>query len=413
MLILFGFPSIKHQKERSDIMNDIMNDTYFKQFVRARRYKESSIKFHRMGLQAYSDFIGKTPTEIIKEAIREEEDGKRMNFRKIKGYFIDFVENLSKKGYSPQTISNRVNSVKTFYHEHDVMTPPRLKLPTSKENPALKKIPSKKDIFKAIKHTNRRNEAIILLMASSGLASAEIRNLKYKDFIKAVEHDLNDLTGNEKLDLTKIQSRLQDKDVVGQWHVIRQKTGMDYITFSTPESILAILDYLKDNHNNNKSVKTMEDYLFSANGNKMKGSTFDDAFQAINDRCGFGKSGYQRFFRSHNLRKFFTNALHNAGMDSNRIEWLLGHKLKKTAASYFKMDVESMKKEYMKYMDAVIIQETKVKIIETEEYKHLISQLMQKQEDIQRLDEEMSLIRGLLSDQNFVVEYWNTMMANI
>ncbi|MEQ8199289.1 MAG: tyrosine-type recombinase/integrase, partial [Clostridiaceae bacterium] len=225
-----------------------------------------------------------------------------------------------------------------------------------------------------------------LLMASSGLASAEIRNLKYKDFIKALEHELKDLTGDERFDLTKIQSRLQDKDVVGQWHVIRQKTEMDYITFSTPESIFAIIEYLKNNENNNKYLKSMEDYLFSVNGNKMKGNTFDEAFQAINDRCGFGKSGYQRFFRSHNLRKFFTNALYDAGMDSYRVEWLLGHKLEKTAGSYFKMDIESMRKEYMKHMDALIIIENNL---------NRNNQYMAEKEKVE-------LIESLLSNNQFI-----------
>ena len=64
-----------------------------------------------------------------------------------------------------------------------------------------------------------------------------------------------------------------------------------------------------------------------------------------------------------------------------RIEWLLGHKLKKTAASYFKMDVKLDEKGIYEIHGCCDNTRTKVKIIETEEYKHVISQLMQKQEE--------------------------------
>ena len=188
-------------------------------------------------------------------------------------------------------------------------------------------------------------------MASSGMGSAEIRSLKYKNFIMAIEEVTNDLTESEKMDLFKIRSVLKNKTVFGTWRIIRIKTSIPYITFSTPESLQAIIDHLIYQQQCNKPLMSLNDYLFSVNGNKMKANTLTEIFQHLNDRCGFGKVGSQRLFVSHNLRKFTANTLIDNGMEFYRVEWLLGHALPSTQASYYKMNLDVMKKEYTKYED--------------------------------------------------------------
>ncbi len=99
-------------------------------------------------------------------------------------------------------------------------------------------------------------------MASSGMGSAEIRSLKYKHFINSIEEVSKELTLEEKLDIFKLQSIMQDKRIFGTWHIIRQKTSIPYVTFSTPESIQAIIDYLINQIHCNKPIRSLDDYLF-------------------------------------------------------------------------------------------------------------------------------------------------------
>lgn len=387
-----------------------MNDPYFIDFVRSRDYREATIKVHRISLRDYCNLLGKTPTQIIDEAEKEEDEGRRMKRRSIKRYFLDFVDHLKSTGNSERTIHNKVCSVKTFYHEHEIDTP-RVKTPKSSVNPALKKIPDKEDIIEALKYCNLRDKAIVLHMSSSGMASAETRNLKYSDFISAIDEYLVDLREKEKFDVVYLRNKLRKKDIVGEWRIVRQKTSMPYITFSTPESIHAILDYLCDNQKNNKGLKGFDDYIFGVNGKKMPDNTLVQIYRRINASCGFGKSGYQRFFVSHSMRRFMATSLEDAGMDRTRVRWLLGHKVTGTEGGYFKMTAEKMKQEYINHMDALSTQTTKTKTIESEEYQYLISNLNDKDQMLHKLEKrldimekEKKVIHQLLSNPEFVKE---------
>jgi site-specific recombinase XerD len=386
---------IRNNKEVKRPMADIevMGDPKFKQFIQSRRYRERSIKIHHNSLKFYTKFLGKTPTEIIDEAIKEEEDGIRMSSRKIKEYLINFVEYLTELGNAPQTIKNKINSVKTFYHEYDILTP-RIRMPKTAENPVLAKIPGKEHIIQALKHTSIRNRAMVLLMSSSGMGSGEIRSLTYNHFIQAINDVLSDLTEEEKLDIFKVQSRVKGKDIIGVWDVIRYKTKTPYITFSTPESIHALVEYLIDNQRNNNPIKSKDDYLFAVNGKPMEENTLHQIFKSINDKCGFGKQGYQRFFRSHAMRKFMGTSLFGAGMDRAKVKMLLGHTEDETNEAYFKFSVKDLKNLYFKYMDAVTIQETKTKTIKSEEYQYLTAKLLEKDETLAKVEQRLEQIEA-------------------
>lgn len=160
--------------------------------------------------------------------------------RKIRRYFTEFVDYLVEIGNAPQTIKNKVNWVKTFYKEYGIETP-RVKTPRNKINISLKKVPDKEVIYEALKHTNLRNKAIITLMASFGMGAAEIRSLQYKHYIIAIQEAIKDLEEKEIINLSKIKEKLINNKVFRTWHIVRQKTSIPYITFSTPESIEAIL----------------------------------------------------------------------------------------------------------------------------------------------------------------------------
>jgi len=327
---------------------EILEDHTFKDFVKAKNYKPKSVLNHKNGLLFYCNFVRKTPTEVIREAIDEQKNNVWVTDRKIRRYFTGFVDYLVEIGNAPQTIRNKVNWVKTFYKEYGIETP-KVKIPRSQHNLSLKPIPDKEVINEVLKRTTIRNRAIILLMSSSGMGAAEIRSLQYKHFTTAIEEVLTDLTDEEKMDIRKIKNILKNENVIGTWHIIRQKTSIPYITFSTLESINAIVDHLINESQLNKPIKSMEDYLFAINRKKMKQNTLTEVFQHLNDRCGLGKRGNQRLFTSHNMRKFMANTLIDKGMDFYRVEWLLGHALPPTQAAYYKMNLEVMKKEYMKY----------------------------------------------------------------
>ena len=54
------------------------------------------------------------------------------------------------------------------------------------------------------------------------------------------------------------EKRLKNQLMIPTWHITRIKTEMSYVTFSSPESLTAILDYLKTDH-----PKSLKDPLLS------------------------------------------------------------------------------------------------------------------------------------------------------
>ena len=198
-------------------------------------------------------------------------------------------------------------------------------------------------------------------MMSSGMGSSEIRELKIQDLITAFK-----LTENEALDIDEL---LQKRNEIGTWSIRRYKTGMPYITFNSPESTNAIIDYLEDKSEKYEIKK--ENYLFDHHSKKMKTRGFTTYFARLNDTCGFGYLGRQRFFRSHGLRKYFASTLKNNGMDTVDAEWLLGHKLPAVTGAYIKPDIYRLKKDYMDILPELCLEDMKTVTLESDEVKGL------------------------------------------
>lgn len=177
------------------------------------------------------------------------------------------------------------------------------------------------------------------------MGSSEIRNLTYKDFVNSVT-EYTTFKESEVLKISCMVETLSNiENIIGTWKIIRYKTSMPYITFNSPESTNAILDYLMERERENKGIKNLNDILFvSKNQQKLSAYAHQWLFRQINDKLGFGlRSPKRRFFTSHILRKMFTNALYNAGVDQLAIDWMLGHKINPVTA-YIKLTQKNLKK---------------------------------------------------------------------
>ena len=161
---------------------------------------------------------------------------------------------------------------------------------------------------------------------------------------------------------------------IGTWSIRRFKTGMPYVTFNSPESTAAIIEYLHyrtEHISPAKHIKNVDDFLFEARGTQMSLRGMSAYFERLNDRCKFGFLGRQRFFRSHGLRKFFVSTLKNHGMDTVDAEWLIGHKLHPVTGTYIKPDIYRLKKEYMDILPYLSLSDIKTITVESEDVKEL------------------------------------------
>ena len=362
---------------------DIKNDEEIQDFLRAKPRRESTEIEHLKRLGLYCNFLGKLPVELIEEAEDDEENGIRMKKRRIRKYFLEYSEHLRDKGRSQYTISNHFSSIKSFYRNSEIELP-NLTINSKSEvkRDRDESIPSKEDIRKALKHCKFKYQAIILLMSSSGMGSGEIRNLTFGDFLSAIDEFLD----YETFDVLKIAEMLNSKEnIIGSWNVHRQKQGNHYYTFSSPESIKAIIDYLIERQKKFGIIKSKEEPLFENLGKKISEYSFSKNFQRINDDADFGMSGRQRYFKSHALRKYFASTLHKNGLSQINIDWLLGHEINGVDRSYIKADPSNLKEVYLKVVEDLSIENVKVQTVTTEGYDHIIKQLDEEKKNTKKI----------------------------
>lgn len=313
-----------------------------------------------------------------------------MRKRKIRKYFLSWLDELQTKGYSRNTISSLFTSIKTFYRFFEIELP-QVTIELKKDNnKSFEKIPTKEDIKIALNYANIKYKAMILLMSSSGMGSSEIRNLTYGNFLESIKEYYKP-TKNEQFDIAQISEVLQEKrNVIPTWKINRFKTGMLYITFSTPESMEVLLVYMKSRHNE-QPFTSLDDWIFVSGGTQMSGHVLSTYFRRINDKAGFEKLKHSVFFHTHALRKFFGTTLHKKGIQRLNYDFMMGHKIDQIAEAYIKPNVDSLKREYMLCLEDLSIESVKFRRIASEEVKNIVNELNEKDRQIKEIKEEQEL----------------------
>ncbi len=74
----------------------------------------NTIRTYLNALQAYTEFTGKTPEELIDEAEQEISDGILPRKRKIKRYIIDFRKHLQENGLADKSVQGYLEVLKAF-----------------------------------------------------------------------------------------------------------------------------------------------------------------------------------------------------------------------------------------------------------------------------------------------------------
>lgn len=376
----------------------IENDAKFQEFTLNKNIRESTIYqyIYRIGL--YCNHIELTPTQLIEEAIEDEEDGLRMPNRKLKQHLISFCQSLKEKNMSRNQVKNVFGTIKSFYKEFEIQLP-NVKCIIKEEQALLtiNDIPSKKDIKKALKRCNHKYRAIVLLMVSSGMGRSEILNLTINDYIESLRMD-------RPLDLDNPLPQLREQeDKICRWSIRRVKTGAPYVTFSSPESINAINNLIEYEIENKNPYKSMDQHLFNSNGDKINETSFNTYFRRLNDSCGFGWCGTQRFFKSHNLRKYFATTIENSGhIEGTQSEFLLGHKISNKLIDTYKMrDFALMEANYLKVLPELSITSVETAVVESREYKEIKAKMEKMEKELYEQVIKSAQLESILEQERF------------
>ena len=348
-------------------MTDSILKDYFQNKIEVKPATEKNYRYH---FQNYEKATGYTIEKLLEEGEHEEDQKIRPRKRKITKRMQRFKEYLEEKGFSPSHIQIALTVVRTFYRDMDITMPYSRRQRTLQENPgSTEDLPGREDIQLALDNTTIKYRAIILIMASSGMGRGEVLSLTVQDFLDSIETYLRE-PPKLPLDIGEITLRVTGRrGGIARWKVTRRKTGFPYFTFSSPESIMAILKYLE-----RYPPLSLDEPIFKGQYPKpMSMNSLNVYFNELNKKCKFGKNGRQAYFRSHNLRKFFTNMMSRAGIQQLNIDFMLGHRVKnKVTEAYFKPDPKTLEEQYMRALPYVTIKEkVEVRVVTDERLQEL------------------------------------------
>jgi site-specific recombinase XerD len=342
----------------------INQDSKVKEWFSIGEFGEGTQLVYTRYFEIFCETVGKTPTELMEESIKEIKEGKLKSERKTVNYIMQYKDYLKKKGIAPKSQQLALACVKSFYKTFDIDLSIRIgRIKNAlllREN---QNFLTKDDITKLVTNASTlRDKAIILLMASSGIARTEIINLRIKDITFA--------------------------DSIGIITVRRQKNNVDYFTFCSHETCTAIHNYLDERNRTDKfKVKNNNDFIFVnyRDGNKVKNMTFQFIFRALAFKLNYTNGKNQILCRSHALRKFFSVSLENAGMPKSKIDYLLGHYRNGSDIAYFNPDIEVLKQLYLKYLPYLTFEkEVVVRSFDTTDEKRL-AELEAKNEELEKM----------------------------
>ena len=343
----------------------LRTDTMITEWFDGTELSQNTRKNYIVAMKSYTEFVGMSPEELIAHSEQEIIDGVLMRKRAIKRNLLGFRTMLKDRGPAPKSVHNHVSAVLSFYRFNYIDMPNMGERGNSAK--PLKKNDTRlirDDIILMLKHAGVRDRAIVLLMASSGLSSADVINLR----VGTLRAGYDEATGITTLDLR------------------RQKTEYDFYTFTTPEASTAIHDYLTlRDKNAQTSIHSDMDHVFiKRDVPKAYLESYNDSlrvldakgmlaiFRRLGDRCGkTPDKGTWGLIRAHNLRKWFFQSLMNDGASENMANYFMGHVTDSVTAAYWKADPGILKRQYMAFIPTLSFEDTEVRVVESEEYKEL------------------------------------------
>ena len=390
-----------------------------------RNSSESTQRTYKRVVNTFEHHTNKTLPEILNIAENEEENTKWQKST-LYYYLISFRKYLY-ESLQPSTAKMNFTVIKTILRYFGANIFP-LQSFSTKKYPKIELAPediiTPDELKVCINVKNPLVKAISLTMSSNGESLSDVLKKSILDYVYSTKEYHNLPCTNENI-MPILHKLNKMDDVIPVFEKQRrQKTGVQYTTFCSPEAANAINNYLiyrekkekesverynKLKHPENPKVYPglqLTDQLFKANIGSI-----ERMFREVNDAVGLGKAGNYVKFAPHMMRRYHTTQLYAAGFSEYEINLLQGRKSQEVIhRSYLRVKVSTLKEKYIHALPFLVVEdEYRVKSeldIEKEKNVELANEnselRRQNEETNARLDNLERLVLGDVSEDDLV-----------
>lgn len=370
------------------------------QFISEKGFAQTTASLYIACAKLYEEVNdGLSLDFLINEADGEEEKGIRWKHRTLKKRLIAFRRFLFEN--KAQGTANRyLGCIKTIYRHFEIELQP---LPSFNSKQIDKTyqmdfedLLTKEQLIDAYYEANNVVKALITFAISSGLSKVDMLNLTVGDFIKACDCKNDNLIAN-------LQEIKASHHLIPCFKGERQKTGVKYTTFCSPEAVEHIVQYLIGRDaklQEDGSNLKCSDRLFEVSANHLSYT-----FKKINNKLSFGQVGKFSRFRCHALRKYQASTLLNCEEITwtiEEIDTLQGRLQDMTHRAYFHQSKDKLYEKYCACVDELMLFKS-IHGIDEEAYEKLKTENnFYKKEIIKnenKLEEQQETINKILENQ--------------
>lgn len=280
-------------------------------------YMAQFLKYHNLSLY-----------ELYSVAYEEQQNAIPETVRQLSNFILEYKYYLDNSSYSDSTKYLKLKVIVSFCRAY------KLEIPDIRQKRAIceaknyERPISKEELLLMLNTSPLREQAFLSLQATTGMGSKEVRTLTVWDILQSINKECN-------THYNTIREIQENKDMIlkhecFEFNIVREKVNYRYITFTTSESMGRLLRYIeyRYNHPNDKLrlKDDIDEFIFITNkGEQMEQRTVTAMYRIMGERVGFKTKPHQyRFWRSHNIRKYFYNIVEECVGSEYADEWL-GH----------------------------------------------------------------------------------------
>jgi len=274
-----------------------------------------------------ANYARMTPTELIREAVADEERprGERVNIPKQR--VLGFYNWLRERGLRLSTCAVQTAIIRSFYAEHGFTLKLKARAIAKPDRPN-RRLRLEPVQVKAMMDNARtpRDRAVIITLFQSGMDASTLLSMKRGQVDLSTEPPI-------RLDL------------------YRSKAGQNYYTFIGRDALEAIKAYLADLKTRGIELQPGDPLWLQERGRKpLQTHNIQKMLKLVALRTGLIKVDDDHDFNiagSHALRESFSYNLLNRGQMSEKyVDFLLGHTETGMDRAYFDINYETIRKEY-------------------------------------------------------------------